>query len=103
MAETYWITFSIAKTGNPEERYQDVLAELRKLTSDVWWTELSHFILFNSQHSIQDIAVQILAKIDFAADFALISRVDTQEARVMGHVEDAMIYELMPYVQKVGP
>ena len=103
MAETYWITFSIAQTGNHEQRYQDVLAELRKLTSDVWWTELSHFILFNSNHAIEDIAIQILARIDYEADFALISRVDAQEARFVGHLEDALLHELMPYVQKVGP
>ena len=103
MAETYWITFSIAKTGNYEERYQDVLAEVRKLTSDVWWTELSHFILFHSDQPIENIAIQILAKIDYAADFALISRTDKQEARCVGHLEDGLLIELIPYVQKVGP
>ena len=36
MAETYWITFNIADTGNPDRRYQEVLAEVRRLTSDVW-------------------------------------------------------------------
>ena len=103
MAETYWITFSIAKTGNPDQRYQDVLAEVRKLTSDIWWTELSHFLMFHSDHPIENIAIQILAQIDYEHDFALISRVDTQEARFVGHLEDALLYELMPWVQKVGP
>jgi len=103
MAETYWISFSIAATGNPDQRYQDVLAEIRQLTSNLMWTEMSHFILFNSDRSIDDIAVQILAKIDYEADFALISRTDTQEARFVGHLEDALLHELMPYVQKVGP
>ena len=103
MAETYWITFRIAPTGNHEQRYQDVLAEVRKLTSDIWWTELSHYLLFHSDRSIDDIAVQILAKIDFEADMALISKTDAQEARLVGHLEDALLYELMPNVKKIGP
>ena len=76
---------------------------MRKLISDLWWTEMSHFFLFNSEHSIDDIAVQILARIDYEADFALISKTDAQEARFVGHLEDALLYEVMPYVQKVGP
>ena len=103
MAETYWITFSIARTGNPDQRYQDVLAEIRRLTSNLMWTEMSHFILFHSERSIDDIAIQILAKIDYEADFALISKTAAQEACFVGHLEDALLYEVMPYVQKVGP
>ena len=103
MAETYWISFSIAKTGNPDRRYQNVIAEVRKLTSDVLWTEMSHFILFHSDHAIEEIAFQILARLEPTADFALISRVDAPEARFVGHLEDDLLYELMPYVQKVGP
>ena len=103
MAETYWITFSIAKIGHSDQRYQNVVAEVRKLTSDVLWTEMSHFILFHSDHSIEEIAFQILDKLEPTADFALISRVDVPEARFVGHLEDELLYELMPYVQKVGP
>ena len=101
MAETYWIGFRIGQGGDAEERYQEVLAEVRRLTSDYWWTEVSNFIAFHSEHGLENIATQILAKIDPKQDMALISKTDTAEAIVVGTPEDSMLYEVMPYVSRL--
>ena len=100
MSETFFVTFTIGKSGDPSERYQEVLAAVRGLTSDLWWTEASHFLLFQCEHSIDEAAAHIAAVLDLDADLALLSRADAAEARAIGAIEDAILFEIMPYAQR---
>ena len=103
MAETFWITFSIAKSGNQEERYQALLATLRKLNPDDWWDESVNFLMFTSKYNIDDIALGVMNAIDVKTDLALLSTVNGADARVVGAVEDSMLFELMPNVERFPP
>jgi hypothetical protein len=100
MSETYFVTFTIGKSGDPSERYQEMLAAVRRLTSDLWWTEASHFLLFQSEHSIDEVAARIAAVLHLDADLALLSRADAAEARAIGAIEDPLLFEIMPYAQR---
>ena len=100
MSETYFVTFTIGKTGDPSERYQEMLAAVRRLTSDLWWTESNHFLLFQCDHPIDEAAAQIAAVLDLDADLASLSRADAAEARAIGAIEDPLLFEIMPYVQR---
>ena len=103
MAETFWITFCIADSGNEERRYQALLATVRRLTSDAWWTESVNYLLFRSAHEIDEIASEVAAVIDTDTDLALLASATAQEARAIGAVEDGLLYELMPYAQRFHP
>ena len=103
MAETYWITFCVADSGNEERRYQALLATIRGLTSDAWWTESVNYLLFRSAHEIDHIAGEVAAVIDADTDLALLASATSQEARAIGAVEDGLLYELMPYAQRFHP
>ena len=103
MAETFWITFSIAPSGNQEERYQALLATLRKLNPDDWWDESVNFLMFTSKYNIDDIALGVMKAIDTKTDLALLSTVDGTDARAIGAVLDAMLFELMPNLQRFPP
>lgn len=103
MAETFWISFSIGEGGNESQRYQAVLAAVRQMTDSIWWAESTNFILFHSDHSIDEVAAHVAAAFDPNRDLALLARESEREARAIGAVEDALLYELMPYAQRYQP
>jgi hypothetical protein len=103
MAETYWITFCVADSGNEERRYQALVAAIRRMTCDAWWTESVNYLLFRSEHAIDHIAGEVAAVIDTDTDLALLAKASAHEARAIGAVEDGLLYELMPYAQRYHP
>ena len=100
MADSYWISFHISETGNSDRRYQTLIGEIRALTVDAWWTESVNFLLFNSDHAIDEIAARVHAAFDPALDLALLVRTDPEEARAIGAVTDGLLFELMPSARR---
>ncbi|MGZ8282810.1 MAG: hypothetical protein ACXWUN_07650 [Allosphingosinicella sp.] len=103
MAETFWISFHISESGNADRRYQALISEIHRQTSDLWWTESVNFLLFHSEHSIDDIAAAVFRSFDPEVDLALLAIADAQEARAIGAIEDGMLFELLPYAQRYQP
>jgi hypothetical protein len=100
MSEIYFLSYTIGHGGNQEERYEELLAAVRRLTSDLWWTEAQNFLLFQSDHSIDDAAAHVAAVLKLDTDLALLSRADAPEARAIGAIEDPLLFEIMPYAQR---
>jgi hypothetical protein len=100
MADNYWITYTIAHQGNADKRYQALLAAVHRMTDVLWWTEMSHFILFQSERGIEEIAGEVAHALNPAVDIAVISRQDVDEAMVIGPISDALFFELMPYARR---
>jgi len=73
------------------------------MTSDIWWTESVNFLLFRSDRGIEHNAAEVAVSIDPAIDLALLAKGSSPEARAIGAVEDALLFELMPYAQPFQP
>jgi hypothetical protein len=103
MTDTFWVSFHIVESGNSDRRYQALISEIHRQTSDLWWTESVNFVLFHSSHSIDEIAAGIYRAFDPELDLALLARADAQEARAIGAIEDALLFELLPFAQRFAP
>ncbi len=100
MAETYWITFTISEHGNSSARHQKLLAAVRRVTSDIWWAEASNFLLFHSERDIDEVAAAVDRAINGDTDLALLAKLGAQEAVAIGEIEDALLFELMPFARR---
>ena len=100
MSEIYFLSYSIGHGGNAEQRHEKLLEAVHALTSDMWWTEAPNFLLFHSDRSIDEAAAAVAAVLHLETDMALLARADAQEARAIGAIEDSMLFEVMPYVER---
>ena len=100
MAEIYWISYSIGEKGNAERRYQHLLAAVHEMTQELWWTEMSNFILFQSDHGIDEIAEHVRGVLDPEADLAVLVRQDAEDGVAIGAVQDVLLFELMPNIRR---
>ena len=99
MAATYWLSFKIGPGGNGQQRYQSLLAEVRHLTSGMWWTGTGDFLVFQSDHDVDAIAQEIARVLKLDADVAVLVRDAERDGVAIGTVQDPMLYELMSYLR----
>ena len=98
----YWLAFRISEQsiGDTEaEQRRDGLYEAVRVLASKWWIEPSSFILFESKSPIDDIAAHCRMAIA-EEDLVLISTLDSQEARVLGTVDDGDLMSLMPQLTR---
>lgn len=98
MANLYWVTFRIAEVGNDDARRAAMLDAVKETTAGKWWTEPTSFVLFESSLSIDQLATVLKGAIDLDRDIVLIGMPHFKDARVIGNVEDADLFELLPFV-----
>lgn len=101
MAETYWVTFRIADTGDYDSRYQQFVDAVRGVTDAMWWTEPTSFILFRSNHGIDDIASALAAPLRLSEDLAVVGMPEFKDARAIGATKDGDLFKLMPFTKKL--
>lgn len=95
---TYWITFRIADHGNYQARYDALHLAIHERTDKVW-EESSSFILFRSEHTIDQLASAVERALDTDIDVALIGMTEVKSARIVGDWSDPDLTELIPFVQ----
>lgn len=96
---SYWVTFRLERTSTYGIRHEALTQAVAGL-GPRWWTEPTSFILFESVASIDEVAEVVKDAIDPAIDMALVGMPDYKSARVIGHLEDNDLFELMPFTKK---
>jgi hypothetical protein len=98
---TYWLTFRIHDTGNPDARRDALYDAISKLTPE-WWVESTSFIVFDSASNINDIAAKAKSAISPSVDLVLIGMPDYKSAVLVGNSDDyKTLLKLVPFVKRV--
>ena len=98
---TYWLTFRIHDTGNPDARRDALYEAIGKVTSE-WWVEPTSFIAFDSGSDIDSLAAKAKSVINTNVDLVLIGMTDYKSARLVGSSDDfKTLLKLFPFVKRV--
>lgn len=99
----YWLTFRIEQrtvSGDSDDYRRERLYEaIRTLADRHWWVEPTSFILFQSEHDIDQIIGLVREAIAEPHDIVLIRNAEHKTARVLGKV-DPDLFKLMPYLEQ---
>jgi hypothetical protein len=92
----YWLSYRIEEDDTGDERRRALL-EMVDLyaTSNSVWHETTSFVVFDSDRGIDTLSGQFKLAIDPKKDHFLIRRMDSQAARICGHIKDIRIFQLM--------
>lgn len=96
---TYWLSFRIGDDDSYAKRYDDLVEAIRLITNQHWWLETTSFIVFESDHSIDDLVSTVKGLIDEEIDLVLIGMPNFKSARLIGSSSDDTIKKLMPFLK----
>lgn len=98
---TYWITFRVGDIGDYNARYDALQKAVSNLKDGAkWWVEPTSFFVFNSKHSIDEVAAAVKKALNTLDDMALIGMPEFKDARVVGTLEDDDLFFFMPFTKK---
>lgn len=101
----YWLTFrieSVTVGGVTSTQRRDALYAAIREVCGSWWIEPTSFIFFDSTQSMSALASKCKAAISPAHDLVIIRKLNVQEARAIGKVQDIqMLKAFMPYLSTV--
>ncbi len=96
---TYMASFRIAKFGDDNERRENLEAEILN-SSTRHWKDTTSFLIVEVEDTIGNLAARAKQWIDTSMDVVLFRTLGTQDARVIGAVEDQDLFKLMPYCKR---
>jgi hypothetical protein len=101
---TYWMSFRLnddrAHRPTYEQRYEALVNEIDASVSR-YWAQTSSFFVFESSAAMAPLAAKFKAAISPQIDLFIMREMDTKNAVICGHNNDADIFVLMPYLKKV--
>ena len=101
----YWLTFRIEAVtvgGVTSAQRREALYAAISGVSSAWWIEPTSFIFFDSTQSMSTIAAKCKAAISPKHDLVVIRKLNVQDARVIGKVENLeLLKAFMPYLSTV--
>jgi hypothetical protein len=103
---TYWISFRLGDIAVGGKSYSDRwdalnAAVVAASVGTNYWSKTSSFFVFVSDYSIGQLGARFKAVISPAHDLFLMRSLDTKSAVVCGKNDDADIFTLMPYLEKI--
>jgi len=93
---TFLVSFRVEEYGNANERRQDLEAEVLR-GSTMHWKDTTSFLIIEVDDTISNLAKRTKQWIDTDVDVVLFRTLGTQDARVIGAVQDQDLFTLMPY------
>lgn len=93
--KTYYITFRLEQDATYNDRWKRLVDAIDGISTR-WWVEPTSFFLFESGHSIDQVAAVAKAAINVNKDVVLVGMVDYKGARVVGKANSRAVFDLMP-------
>jgi hypothetical protein len=96
---TIMTSFRVENIGDHHDRRANLEAEVVH-GSTMHWKETTSFLIVEVEDTISNLANRAKQWIDPNVDVVLFRTLGTNDARVIGAVEDQDLFKLMPYCKK---
>lgn len=107
MATSYWLSHRLHDSDGWQATYADRLQglhdEIAASSGDGanWWLSTTSFYIFNSQESLDDIAIRVKRAIAEAVDLVVVGMNEFKGGYVIGNCPDGDIFLLVPDMVQV--